>query len=378
MNTNSVKSVSDSSKQGKSRPASGSKSNRRKNKKKKEQVEFVAIPKQDLIWAKEQKPSVMKFWMECWECDPYGSRWMTLNHSLSRSAFTKAKKIISERGLFIFKPDHSIKDGREVVSWLVQNLHGSRRSNFGIKLTDSIDTKMTDSGEVNSDSGEVNSDSNKANGDLYEASISSKSYTESQIQSVSITPQKRLTNSSEEVVRREVECFSDESDRDTALEERVTSASPKREKTEAEGTNPTEVQSDLVNKSNSDSKQVAQSADKEAPEVLNKKSTQEILNQPYSVDRYSTDTVELSKAQNLAFEADKTSPTYQTSFSEASARAKAKLAQESKKDKIKRFGYERNPMSFSDIQALEEYKRELESNRPEITQEDFWDDSEDF
>ena len=360
MNTNSVKSVSNSSKQSKTRSASGSKSNRRKNKKKKEQVEFVAIPKQDLIWAKEQKPSVMKFWMECWECDPYGSRWMTLNHSLSRSAFTKAKKILSERGLFIFKPDHSIKDGREVVSWLVQNLHGSRRSNFGIKLTDSIDTKKTDSGEVNSDSGEVNSDSNKANGDLYEASISSKSHTQSQIQTSSITPQKRLTNSSEEVARREVDCFSDESDRDTAFEERVTSASPNEEKTEAEGTNPTEVQPDLVNQSNSDSKQVAQSADKEAPGVLNNESTEEILNQPYSVDRYSTDSVELSKAQNLALDEQKTTETYKASFSDASAQIKAKLAQDSKKDKIKRFGYERNPMSFSDIQALEEYKRELE------------------
>ncbi len=334
LNTNSVKSVSDSSKQGKNRSASGSKSNRRKTKKRKKTVEFVAIPKQDLIWAKEQKPSVMKFWMECWECDPYGSRWMTLNHSLSRSAFTKAKKILSDRGLFIFKPDHSIKDGRETVSWLVQNLHGSRRKNFGIKFADSD--------KADCDSDKADCDLNQAIDASPEASISSKMYTESQSQPPSITPHQRLTNSSKEISEAlGVDGKASESDRDLALGGQVTSASLQEEKVKAEDTNLGDVQSDLVTKSDQNSNQKAGSAGEEAPPALNKKSTlnkestKEMLNQPYLENRFSEESIVRSVAQNLAIEEEQKSETYQTSFKDAIARIKAKLQEQSSKQKLR-------------------------------------------
>jgi cytoplasmic iron level regulating protein YaaA (DUF328/UPF0246 family) len=42
----------------------------------------------------------------------------------------KKKKILAESGLFIFKPDKSIQDGRETVGWMVRNLHGSRMKEF--------------------------------------------------------------------------------------------------------------------------------------------------------------------------------------------------------------------------------------------------------
>ena len=115
LNTNSVKSVSNSSKQGKTRSSSGSKSSRRKSKKKKEQIRFVAIPIQDLEWAWQQQPCVMRLFMQCWASDPYGSRWMVLNHTLSEASFFRAKKIISDRGLFIFKSERSFRNNRERV-----------------------------------------------------------------------------------------------------------------------------------------------------------------------------------------------------------------------------------------------------------------------
>jgi hypothetical protein len=90
----------------------------------------VIIPIEDMLWASQQKPSVNQLWQECWTSDPYGSRWMPLSTALGYSSFICAKKIISASGLFIFKPDKSIQDGRETVGWMVRNLHGSRMKEF--------------------------------------------------------------------------------------------------------------------------------------------------------------------------------------------------------------------------------------------------------
>ena len=78
----------------------------------------VIIPIEDMLWASQQKPSVNQLWQECWTADPYGSRWMAITSALGYSTFISAKKILSESGLFIFKPDKSIQDGRETASWM--------------------------------------------------------------------------------------------------------------------------------------------------------------------------------------------------------------------------------------------------------------------
>ncbi|WP_242059517.1 MULTISPECIES: hypothetical protein [Nostoc] len=78
----------------------------------------VIIPIEDLLWASQQKPSITQLWQECWTADPYGSRWMPLTSALGYSTFISAKKILAESGLFIFKPDKSIQDGRETASWI--------------------------------------------------------------------------------------------------------------------------------------------------------------------------------------------------------------------------------------------------------------------
>ncbi|MDZ8104621.1 MAG: hypothetical protein RM338_03235 [Nostoc sp. DedQUE12a] len=51
-------------------------------------------------------------------------------YSFGLQQFYLAKKIIFESGLFIFKPDKSIQDGRETVGWMVQNWCGSRMKEF--------------------------------------------------------------------------------------------------------------------------------------------------------------------------------------------------------------------------------------------------------
>ncbi|MBD6621042.1 hypothetical protein FNW02_36295 [Komarekiella sp. 'clone 1'] len=90
----------------------------------------VIIPIEDMLWASQQKSSVTQLWQECWTADPYGSRWMPLSTGLGYSTFIAAKKILSDSGLFIFKPDKSIQDGRETVGWMIRNLHGSRMKEF--------------------------------------------------------------------------------------------------------------------------------------------------------------------------------------------------------------------------------------------------------
>ena len=356
----------------------------------------MIIPQEDFEWLRDQTNSVKTLFMECWMSDPYGSCFMQLNHSLSYKSFMRGKKAIEEKGLFLFRPKKSMipNHHKETVCWEVFNLHGARRTDFWLNLNSEEsppeDKKKPDLNSQES-SFKLNLDgqeSPRKDNDVLEKrqknsrdgqecpSEKSEPIANRRSQNPSGGSQECLSNSPKELLETlTTDLWSDDRDRDTAFDGRVTSASPNGENSEAEGINPTEVQPDLVNKSDLDSKQIAQSAEQEAPRVLNNESTKEIqevsqvlniestknvLNQSYSVDKYSTDSVELSKAQNLAFEAERTTETHQTSFSDGAARIKAKLARDSKNDKIKRFGYEPNPMSLADRQALEEYKRELE------------------
>ncbi len=343
----------------------------------------MAIPIQDLEWAWQQQPCVMRLFMQCWACDPYGSRWMVLNHTLSEASFFRAKKVITERGLFIFKSERSFLNNRERAYWMVQNLHGARRPNFGINPPNQNAQNNINSPDQKQ---EPDSQNDKPDSQKNESHYQNRESIESEIadiassQNASITSHQRLTNSSKEISEAlGVDCFGDESDRDTAFEERVTSASPNKENVKAEGTNPTEVQPDLVNQPNSDSKQVAQSADKEAPGALINESTNEVLEQPYKFDWRTTEASERSKAQNLAIEAQRKTKEYQDTFKAGAARIRAIFEEKKKQKFAQRQANLRgdNPMTFAERQVLGSYKRELETNRPQITQEDFWDDSGD-
>ena len=164
----------------------------------------VIIPIEDMLWASQQKPSVTQLWQECWTADPYGSRWMPLSMALGYSSFICAKKIIAESGLFIFKPDKSIQDGRETVGWMVRNLHGSRMKEFWEKANAENQEPDSKEQESNAENTDMNAGSEEM-GALYEASILGKTQSEHEFQKPSRTGQKHLTNSSKEFVR----CISD-------------------------------------------------------------------------------------------------------------------------------------------------------------------------
>ncbi|MBN3881456.1 MAG: hypothetical protein HWQ44_00310 [Nostoc sp. JL34] len=152
----------------------------------------VIIPIQDMLWASQQKPSVTQLWQECWTADPYGSRWMPLTSALGYSTFISAKKILAESGLFIFKPDKSIEDGRETVRWTVKNLHGSRIKDFWEKGDSAKREPNAGDSEIDAGSEEIRA--------LNQASILGQSQSEQGFQKPSQTAQEQLTNSSKEFV----------------------------------------------------------------------------------------------------------------------------------------------------------------------------------
>ncbi|WP_243458395.1 hypothetical protein [Nostoc sp. UIC 10630] len=141
----------------------------------------VIIPIEDMLWASQQKPSVTQLWQECWTADPYGSRWMPLTSALGYSTFISAKKILSDSGLFIFKPDKSIQDGRETVKWMVQNLHGSRMKEFWEKAN--AEKRESNARDSDKDAG------SEEMGTLYEASTLGKDQSEQGFQETSRTGQ---------------------------------------------------------------------------------------------------------------------------------------------------------------------------------------------
>lgn len=160
----------------------------------------VIIPIEDMLWASQQKPSVTQLWQECWTADPYGSRWMPLTSALGYSTFISAKKILSDSGLFIFKPDKSIQDGRETANWMVKNLHGSRMKEFWEKANAEKPEPNPEKRESNAGDSEIDAGSEEM-GALNQASISGQSQSEKGFQETSRTAQEHLTNSTKEFVR---------------------------------------------------------------------------------------------------------------------------------------------------------------------------------
>ncbi len=385
MNNTQGKSVSTSATKSK-------KSQRKRSEKSKNQIEFVKIPKQDLIWAQQQNPSVVKLWMKCWECDPYGSRWMTLNHSLSKASFFRAKKIISDKGLFIFKSDRSFLNGRETVGWQVQNLHGARRKNFGLELDNTTDN-TTDPTDNTTDNTDVKSESHQGDRQTHQGdrqshqgdrqshhrdSMASETTPNQPIPAPSLTPHKHLNNSSKELLevfngeekKKEIE-FANRSQRSFGGKippnpQNGGCLPPNPQGAEGKG-NDLPAQSDQP-----------EISDKATSPELTKKSTKEALKQEYIPNPQSQEAVVRAVAQNLAIEAQKTTKEYQTTSKEAFARIRAIFDEKKKQKQAEREANLRgdSPMNFSERQAFEQYKLEVETNRKKQAEEklvDFWD-----
>lgn len=102
-----------------------------KNAQKREPIKYnkphCIIPVADMTWVLNQAKSIQTLWNECWQSDPFGSRWVKLTTALKSSAFRLARKVLSAAGLFEFKRETSTDDSRKTESWSVINLHGARR-----------------------------------------------------------------------------------------------------------------------------------------------------------------------------------------------------------------------------------------------------------
>ena len=333
---NSVKSVSPSPSKSK---ASAQRKTRQDSYRAKFNKSHVIIPTEDFIWLKDQSNPVKTLFAECWIADPYGSRWQVLNHSLKSSSFFKAKKILSEQGLFLFKTDRSVLNNREVVCWLVINLHGARRNDYWLKSADS------DSADLESDSTSVEA-------------IASETQSQQGFQNPSETsqeaPQKLLKGVSEELgIKSEV------GDRHAqpAFDERVGSAPPQEEKKKP-------VNCSLDEKSQTNESRENPDPIEDSP-ALTKKSIQELLEETVPYDWRSSEAIEHAEAVNLAIEAEQKTEEYQNASKETLARIRANLAKLVEHTKLEREAQmrEANPLSLKDWQNVEELKREKEAER---------------
>ncbi|MEH1807792.1 hypothetical protein [Nostoc sp.] len=102
-----------------------------------------------MTWVLNQAKSIQTLWNECWQSDPYGSRFVKLSTTLKESAFRLARRVLYAAGLFEFKRNTSIDDSRKTESWSIINLHGARRikefwNSESISATDTP-TSVTDS-----------------------------------------------------------------------------------------------------------------------------------------------------------------------------------------------------------------------------------------
>jgi hypothetical protein len=80
------------------------------------------MPLKDLSWLQEQKPRVVKLWLDCWLADANGIDWMPIDTNLSYSAFRDAKNQLSAQNLFVFRRVSIGADGR-TSCWEVKNLN---------------------------------------------------------------------------------------------------------------------------------------------------------------------------------------------------------------------------------------------------------------
>ncbi|MCW5318048.1 hypothetical protein GTQ43_31075 [Nostoc sp. KVJ3] len=119
--------------------------------------------------------------------------------ALGYSTFICAKKVLSDSGLFIFKPDKSIQDCRETVKWMVKNLHGSRMTEFWEKANTEKREPNSEKRELNAGDSEIDAGCEEMDA-LNQASILGQSESEQGFQKNSLTAQEQFTNSFEEFV----------------------------------------------------------------------------------------------------------------------------------------------------------------------------------
>lgn len=158
----------------------------------------MTIPTADLDWALNQSPTVLRLFTECWKSDPYGSRWMPLTTTLRDRNLRGAKKILRDAGLFDFKTEIRVLEGKQHYETMLINLHGSRTVYWkqGDNFAAGVGNENADEGNDNTaqgiDRAKVGNDS---------AGVNLETITEQTFQKPSGTFQEHLKNSSKEFLR---------------------------------------------------------------------------------------------------------------------------------------------------------------------------------
>ena len=343
---NSVKSVSSS-------PSKSKASAQRKTRQDSYREKFgnrphMIIPQEDSEFIETQNLSTIRLWLQCWRSDPYGNRWTTLNHDLPDSSFRKAKKILADKGLFVFEPKKSMRDGRETAYWLVKNLHGARRNDFWIN---------TDS-QVNSDAQDRTVDAQDRTVDAQDRTVDAQDRApisiKTQAQQGLQNPSGGISGSSSETpqgVSKELGIESEAGDRhhQPAFDERVGLAPPQDEQKKA-------ITSSLDKRSQNDGSRENPDPIKDSPAPLEKTI-------PYNP--LSDEAIKITNAKNLSIEAERKTKEYQNTSKEALARIRANLAKQQERMDVERRAkdWEVSPMRLIDSQNVEELKREQEAER---------------
>ncbi len=165
----------------------------------------MTIPTADLDWALNQSPTVLRLFTECWKSDPYGSRWMPLTTTLRDRNLRGAKKILRDAGLFDFKTENRVLEGKQHYETMVINLHGSRTVYW--KQGDNFPFGVgNDSANLGNDNTAIGINSapigiKAAEGGSDSAGVELEIITEQAFQNLSGTLQEHLKNSSKEFLR---------------------------------------------------------------------------------------------------------------------------------------------------------------------------------
>lgn len=177
--------------------------------------EYIVIPLSDRQKVRAIGAGLQDYWLDCWEADPFGTRWVLLPDDASNTTKAKYRQQLTKLGLFLFE-----KRGN-TGNWSVWclNLRGSRIHLSGKVLKRHFDeygvpqvpmdtinflNSLLDINEESLDNAEEKLDTVEEKLDGIEQKMA-ETLTQSGSVSLSITPHKLLKNSSQEDLRREEE-----------------------------------------------------------------------------------------------------------------------------------------------------------------------------
>lgn len=100
------------------------------------EIPFLMIPAGDRQKVRKLGLGLQDYWLDCWEADAYGSRWVLMSRAdLKNTTDAKYRKQLENLELFMFEIR---KSGGDRTLWVL-NLHGSRVKDFWKSSEESLD-----------------------------------------------------------------------------------------------------------------------------------------------------------------------------------------------------------------------------------------------